>query len=99
MEKFKDFHKSGLFKLSSGKELHGELVLNGGASSLNLYSDSFFSTRDSRDILGTFHDRVKVSLIRCVTTSGPGSGYRGDEEYHFSTVFPHFAIIGDEHVC
>jgi hypothetical protein len=98
MEKFKDFRKSGLFRVSSDVEIPGELSLKGGATSLDLYSTSFFDTHASADIAGTFHDRMKVSLINCITMSGPGSGTRGEEHYHFSSVFPHFALFGDEHI-
>lgn len=45
-----------------------------------------------------FRKSGKVSLINCITISGPGSGTRGTEHYHFSSVFPHFAIFGDEHI-
>lgn len=98
MEKFKDFRKSGLFRVSSDVEVPGELSLKGGASSLDLYSTSFFNTHASEDIAGTFHDRRKVSLINCITMSGPGSGTRGEEHYYFSSVFPHFVLFGDEHI-
>ena len=74
------------------------LSLKGGATSLDLYSTSFFNTHASEDIAGTLHDRTKVSLINCITMSGPGSGTRGEERYHFSSVFPHFALFGDEHI-
>ncbi|WP_414718225.1 MULTISPECIES: hypothetical protein [Thiomonas] len=76
MDKYKDFRKSGLFKFSSDVEVPGELSLNSGATSLDLYSTSFFSTHGSQDIVGVFHDRSKVSLIDCITMSGPGWGTR-----------------------
>lgn len=98
MEKFKDFRKSGLFKVSSDVEVLGELSLRYGATSLDLYSTSFFNTNESDDISGIFHDRTKVSLLKCFTTSGPGSGTRGGEHYYFSSVFPHFALFGEEHI-
>jgi len=98
MEKFKDFRKSGKFKLSSGIEVTGELSLQAGATSLDLYSNTFFDTHKSEDIAGTLHDRSKVSLIGCITVSGPGWGNRGEEQYHFSSVFPHFVLLGDEHI-
>lgn len=98
MEKFKDFRKSGSFGLSSGIDVTGELSLKGGGTSLDLFSSSLFDTHASEDIAGTFHDRSKVSLIGCITMSGPGSGTRGEEHYHFSSVFPHFALFGEEHI-
>ncbi len=99
MQKFKDVRKSGTFRLASGIAVPGELFLAGGATTLDLYSSAFFQTRESRDIQGTFYDRSKVSLINCVTMSGPGSGTRGGEDYHFSKVFPHFVLFGDEHIA
>jgi len=98
MDKYKEFRKSGLFKVSPDVEVSGELSLKGGATSLDLYSTSFFDTHASQDIFGTFHDRSKVSLINCITMSGPGGGTKGKEHYHFSSVFPHFALFGDEHI-
>lgn len=98
MEQFKDFRKSGTFKLSSDIEVPGELSLNMGATTLDLYSSTFFNTHKSTDIAGTLHDRTKVSLIGCITTSGPGTGIRGKESYHFSSVFPHFVLLGNEHI-
>ena len=98
MEKFKYFRKSGSFKVSSDIEVPGELSLKGGGTSLDLYSTSLFNTHASEDIAGTFHDRTKVSLIQCITMSGPGSGTRGEEHYYFASVFPHFALFGDEHI-
>lgn len=98
MDKYKDFRKSGLFKVSSDVQVSGELSLKGSATSLDLYSTSFFDTHASQDIVGVFHDRSKVSLINCITMSGPGSGTRGKEHYHFSSVFPHFALFGDEYI-
>ncbi len=98
MDKYKDFRKSGLFKISSDLEVSGELSLKGGATSLDLYSTLFFSTHANQDIVGVFHDRSKVSLINCITLSGAGSGTRGEDLYHFSSVFPHFALFGEEHL-
>ena len=98
MDKYKDFRKSGLFKISSDVEVPGELSLKGGATSLDLYSTLFFSTHARQDIFGVFHDRTKVSLIDCITMSGPGYGARGEDRYHFSSVFPHFALFGEEYL-
>lgn len=98
MEKLKDFRKSGLFITSADVEVLGELSLKGGATSLDLYSKEFFNTHLSKDMIGTFHDRSKVSLIDCITMSGLGHGIRGEEHYHFARVFPHFVLFGDEHI-
>lgn len=92
------FRRSGCFTIGSGVELPGELHLNGAKTTLNLYSDQFFNTTRTADITGVFHDRSKVSLVDCIPTSGPGHCTRGDERYHFSSVFPHFVVFGDQHI-
>lgn len=100
MESFKEFRKSGMFIVAPGIEVQGDLILKGPKTTLDLYSKDFFSTHKVQDgcILGALHDRTKVSMIDCITTQGPGSGSRGDEHYHFSSVFPHFVIFGEEHI-
>jgi hypothetical protein len=90
--------KAGRFKLAADKVVWGELCLNGGATRLDLFSEEFFTTRDTGDVFGTFHDRSKASLLQCITTQGPGHGHRGDEQYHFSSVFPHFVVYGNSHI-
>ncbi len=100
MESFEGFKKPGTFVVAPGVEVQGELILNGANTTLDLFSKDFFTTHALPDgcVTGMFHDRAKVSLVQCITTSGPGSGTRGKESYHFSSVFPHFAIFGDEHL-
>lgn len=98
MEEYNNFRKSGTFKLSANSEVQGELALKGAQTSLELYSHDFFDTHSVRDIHGIFHDRSKVSLLECITNSGPSRGSKGGEDYHFSNVFPHLAIFGDEHI-
>lgn len=100
MESFEGIRRSGTFVVAAGSEVQGDLALKGSKTTLDLYAKDFFSTHDIQDgcILGTLHDRTKVSLINCITTQGPGSGSRGNEHYHFSSVFPHFVIFGEEHI-
>lgn len=100
MESFEGFRKSGTFIVAPGTEVQGDLILNGGKTTLDLYAKDFFSTHALKDgcITGALHDRTKVSLIDCITTLGLGSGTRGTEHYHFASVFPHFVIFGDDHI-
>jgi len=100
MDSFEGFRKSGTFIVAPGIEVQGDLILKGSKTTLDLYAKDFFSTHDIQEgcILGALHDRTKVSLINCITTQGPGSGSRGDECYHFSSVFPHFVIFGEQHI-
>lgn len=100
MDSFEGFRKSGIFVLAGDAEIQGDLILKGDKTTLNLYSKDSFSTQDILDgcILGSLHDRTKVSLINCVTSPSPGHGFRGGDQYYFSNVFPHYVIFGDEHI-
>ena len=97
MEKYKGFRKSGVFRVSSGVEVPGDLSLKGGSTLLTLYSKSF-GVHASEDLAGTFHDRSRVSLINCITMSESGRGGKDEESYHTTSVFPHFALFGDDHI-
>lgn len=99
MELVEGGRKSGTF-IVADTEIQGELFLKGARTTLDLYAKDFFSTHDIQDgcIRGVLHDRTRVSLIKCITKQGPGSGSRGGESYHYSSVFPHFVIFGEEHI-
>jgi hypothetical protein len=101
MDKVEKSKWAGKFSVSPGKDIYGELTLSGAKTSLYLHDKDFFSTHSIPDqhIQGVLHDLTKISLINCITTSGPGSGNRGKERYHFSTVFPHFVVYGDSHIA
>lgn len=96
-QNYEGFKKAGSFTFTNGMELQGELCLQGAATTLDLYSSSFFDRHVSADIFGVFYDRSKVSLINCVTMSGI-SGTRDSEDYHCSSIFPHFVIFGDQRI-
>jgi hypothetical protein len=98
MQQFEGFKKGGTFVLSSDIQVQGELFLAGEETTLNSYSDRLFNTRSNQDILGTLYDCTKVSLVNCITLQGPGGGRRGRDAYHFSTVFPHYVVFGNEHI-
>lgn len=96
---FDGFRGSGTFSVG-GLTIAGDLILKGEASTLDLFAEEPFSSGDVAEgcILGSLHDRTKVSLIGCITVQGPGRGYRGSESYHFSTVFPHFVVFAADHI-
>ena len=100
MESFEGFRKSGSFYVAQDTEVQGDLILKGQRTTLDLYAKDHFSTDDLNGgcILGELHDRTKVSLIDCIVTQGLGSGSRGDERYHFASVFPHFVVFGNKHI-
>jgi hypothetical protein len=92
---------AGKFTVPPGKDIYGELTLSGAKTSLYLHDKDFFSTHAIPDqyIKGVLHDLTKISLIQCVTMSGPGHAARGGDEYHFASVFPHFVVYGDSHIA
>jgi hypothetical protein len=93
--------RAGKFTVPPGKNIDGELTLSGANTSLYLHDKDEFSTLAIQDqyIKGVLNDLTKVSLIRCITTSGPGSGGREGESYHFATVFPHFVVLGNSYLA
>jgi hypothetical protein len=100
MKELEGSKQTGRFTTSPGKEISGDLTLAGSKTSLYLHDNEFFDTHaiPNRCITGVLHDRAKVSLIDCITTSGTGSGSRGDDRYHFANLFPHFVVYGDHHI-
>ena len=91
---------AGQFTVASGKDVFGELTLSGATTSLYLHDKVDFSLQafSPVSIKGALHDLTKVTLIQCITTSGPGSGRNQEESYCFYTLFPHFVVYGSTHV-
>lgn len=100
MDELEGSKQTGRFTISPGTEVYGELTLAGAKTSLYLHDKEFFNTHaiPGQCVKGVLHDLTKVSLIQCITTSGTGSGSRGDERYHFANIFPHFVAYGDHHI-
>nr|VFK55856.1 MAG: hypothetical protein BECKTUN1418D_GA0071000_10388 [Candidatus Kentron sp. TUN] len=97
MQEYENFKKRGSFVLSSDTEVQGELYLDGGKTILNLFSDRPFNTRSSQDILGSFYDHSKVSLIKCVQLNQQ-LGMNKNGCYCVLSIFPYFVLFGDEHI-
>jgi ApeA N-terminal domain 1 len=98
MQNYEGFKKAGKFMLGDGREVQGELCLNEAATTIELYSESFFDTQANADILGTFYDRSKVSLVNCVRMSSSTPYRNGEPYYHSSKFFPQFVIFGEQHI-
>ena len=81
--------------MASGEEVAGELSLKGDATTLELFSSSVLPADSVQDIAGTFHDGSKVSLLKCVRRSIV-TVRRREGAFHTTTLFPHFALFGDE---
>jgi hypothetical protein len=101
MDELENEKRAGKFTVSPGKDIYGELTFSGGRTSLYLRDEANFTTHGIANdyIKGCLHDLTKVSLLRCITTSGTGSARQGDESYHFATVFPHFIVYGNDHLA
>jgi hypothetical protein len=99
MGRLEESKRTGTFTISPGQDVYGELTLAGPKTSLYLRDKEHFNTHAIPDqcIKGVLNDLTKVSLIDCITTSGTGSGSRGNERYHFANIFPHFIVYGDQH--
>jgi hypothetical protein len=93
--------RAGKFTVPPGRGIYGELTLSGANTSLYLHDKDEFRTFAIPDqyIKGVLNDLTKVSLIRCITISGPGSGRREGESYHFATLFPHFVLQGGSYLA
>jgi hypothetical protein len=91
--------RAGTFTISPGNDVNGELTLARARTSLYLEDKEFFHPIGISYIKGVLRDLTKVSLMECITTSGPGSGSRGNERYHFAEIFPHFVVFGQHHIA
>jgi ApeA N-terminal domain 1 len=96
-QKYEGLKKAGRFTISSDIEVHGELCLDGEATSLDLYSESSFDRHAIIDVSGSLFGGEKVSLINCVSMSSSIES-KGNSSHHRASVFPHFAIFGDQHI-
>lgn len=93
--------QAGTFKLAPAEEIYGELTLAGEKSHLYLRREKEFAThaKPEQYITGILHDLTKVSLIDCLTPPVPSHAARGGEEYFCTTIFPHFAVLGDTYLA
>ena len=101
MDTLEKSKSAGKFTVPPGRDIYGELTLSGPNTSVYLHDKDEFSTFAIPDqyLKGVLNDLTKVSLIRCITMSGPGSGRREGESYHFATLFPHFVLQGRSHLA
>lgn len=89
----------GRFEIEPDRWIHGELKIDGEASSLFLRDETFFHLSDERRraVRGELHDLTKVTLVKC-NCPGAGTASRHDRGYSFAHVFPHYVVHGDAHL-
>lgn len=100
MDELDQSKRAGIFTISPGKDIYGELTFAGPNTSLYLRDNEYFDTRaiPGQCLKGTLHDLTKVTLLHCITTSGTGFATRGKERYCFATIFPHYVLHGDHQI-
>ncbi len=95
----RDKRLHGSFRLPSGLSSFGELVVDGRRTLLSLSSQSELPLlRSVDDILGSTLDGKMITCVDCVGSSR-GSSTKGSEVvHHYARFFPHYVVVGDEHV-
>lgn len=97
VKKDKRFH--GTFQVSNGANCFGELVLDGRRTLLSLSSQTELPLlRSAGDIPGATLDGKKITCMNCIGSSQSRRTKGGVATYHEARIFPHFVVIGDEHV-
>jgi len=100
MDELEQCKQAGIFTIYPGKDVYGELTFAGQNTSLYLRDSEYFDTKliPGQCVKGILHNLTKVTLLNCITTSGPGFTNRGKESYCFAHIFPHFIIHGDQQI-
>jgi hypothetical protein len=84
--------------LVSDEEMFGEVLIKGSSSSLILRSKSETNLKNlPRHIHGSSVDGDKISCIRC-TWASQSRTTRANVSYHSARLFPHYVVVGDEHL-
>lgn len=90
----------GFFEIGEGRSILGDLSVNRGDTLLYLHDAKFFFIEDAQleCILGTLHDRSKVSLYACYAISELGSATHHGEHFNFAEVIPAYIVSGNRHL-
>jgi hypothetical protein len=95
MDELEQPKQAGKFKISTDKEIYGELTFAGRDTSLYLTDDEFFyhGFIPNRCIKGTLYDLTQVTLVECISEGG-GGRVVGNGGFLYENIFPHFVILG-----
>jgi len=91
-------HLSGIFQVGDNGDVHGEMTLEGGSTLLNLTSLQPFDLVRGGPLTGTLHDLTKISVLNCVVKTSHGTHSNRKAVRHMGSVFPHFVVLGTEHL-
>ena len=98
---------AGVFTLSPGRKVRGELVLAGTQSSLDLWDDNFIGYEQDEEhlgyvkfIKGVSNDLKKVSLINCwdLGSGGVDRLFPEEDTIHNARFLPDYAVFGNDHI-
>lgn len=94
------FRSAGTFCIGQ-KLIYGEITLDGRNTSLFLRDEEHFFVEESDNLTihGELYDFSKISLIGCGIKTTCGTYSSADKAYSYSEIFPHFVMIGDQHIC
>ena len=100
INKLKQSKQAGTFSISPNRDVYGELTLAGDDTFLYLRDKELIhaSAIPDRCIKGILRDLTKVTLIKCITRSDLFTHSRGKEQYCSASLFPHYVILGDNHI-
>jgi hypothetical protein len=101
MDAPKSWEKTGKFFLPSGKQVNGELTLDGSQTILHLYDEEplGFLGKPEYTLQGRLRDLTMVSLLNCtLVQEGSTSNFKNDSKGYSAKLFPAFVIYGDRHL-
>lgn len=88
-----------IFLLPNEQEAFGDLVLRGRDTSLSLASDFDLSQlRGVRELHGKTFDGKMITCLDCVMVSCTSSSAPGKKPHYLAEVFPHYTIVGNDHL-
>lgn len=90
------FH--GQFSMSAQRQVFGELRVQGRRSMLTLRDEAEINLAGAeRHIHGSSVDGHQITCVACIH-SGQGSTSQGKTYHHYTELFPHFVVVGVEHL-
>ncbi|GAB2559140.1 ApeA N-terminal domain 1-containing protein [Rhodanobacter koreensis] len=96
MPKGKSTKLYGSFAMAEGRQVFGDIHIQGEATTLTLKDRGYFLTpEDSNHIFGVCGPGRKISCIECHHSS---IGMAGGGDAQYIEMFPHFVVVGPEHV-
>lgn len=95
MDKIELKEQTGVFKTKNG-EVFGHLKLDGSNTTLKLRHDKFLHIDEEAQLYGELHDLKKVTLVKCLGNTG--SYANSKNRSYLCNVFPHYVLLGDQHL-